>query len=130
MVSGMSRRANVLHFLQINENWNPALLFVLGSGVLVNVIVFTIMRKRGTSLNGSKVFDPKNSTIDWQLVGGAFCFGLGWGIAGICPGPFFVLCSVFTVPVQVIWGAGFVLGMLSAARVAKMAETNKGNKNN
>lgn len=88
------------------------------------------MRKKGTSLNGSKVFDPKNNTIDWQLVGGAFCFGLGWGIGGICPGPFFVLCAVFTVPIQVAWGTGFVLGMFAAAKVAKIVEKSKETKTN
>ena len=53
MVSGMSRRQNILEFLQINQNWNPALLFVLGCGLMVNFIVFTLMRRRGTSFDGS-----------------------------------------------------------------------------
>lgn len=93
-------------------------MFVLGCGLLVNTITFTIMRKRGLSVNGSKVFDPKNNVIDVQLVCGAACFGLGWGIGGLCPGPFFVLFSVFTVPIQVLWGAGLVIGMVVASKVA------------
>lgn len=118
MLSGMSRRLNILQFLQLNDKWNPALLFVLGFGLLVNLITFSIMRKKGTSLNGSKVFDPKNNVIDWQLIGGAFCFGLGWGIGGLCPGPFFVLFSVFTIPIQIIWGVGLIIGMKIAAKVS------------
>lgn len=90
---------------------------MLGCGLLVNTITFTLMRKKQVSLNGSKVFDPKNNVIDWQLIGGAFCFGLGWGIGGLCPGPFFVLFSVFTVPIQVIWGSGLVIGMVIAAKL-------------
>lgn len=121
MVSGMSRRLNILQFLQLNDKWNPALLFVLGFGLFVNFITFTIMRKKGTSLNGSKVFDPKNKIIDWQLLGGAFCFGLGWGIGGLCPGPFFVLFSVFTIPIQLIWGIGLVIGMQIAVKVCEIA---------
>lgn len=93
-------------------------MFVLGCGLLVNTITFTVMRKRGVSLNGCKVFDPKNNIIDAQLIAGAACFGLGWGIGGLCPGPFFVLFSVFTVPIQVLWGIGLVIGMLAAAKVA------------
>lgn len=46
MVSGMSRRMNILQFLQLNQSWNPALLFVLSCGLLVNTVTFTIMRKR------------------------------------------------------------------------------------
>lgn len=117
MVSGMSRRSNILGFLIFDENWNPALLFVLGCGVGVNLITFTIMRKRGTSINGNKVFDPQNKTIDWQLALGAFCFGLGWGIGGLCPGPFLVLFAVFTVPIQVLWGIGLIIGMICAKKL-------------
>lgn len=125
MVSGMSRRQNILQFLQINDKWNPALMFVLCCGLIVNTITFTIMRKRSLSLNGNKVFDPTNNKIDWQLVGGALCFGLGWGIGGLCPGPFFVLFSVFTVPIQVLWGIGMVIGMVIAAKVAASFEPAK-----
>jgi hypothetical protein len=123
MISGMSRRANILQFLQINENWNPALMFVLCCGLLVNTITFTVMRKRGVSLNGCKVFDPQNSVVDWHLIIGAMCFGLGWGIGGLCPGPFFVLFSVFTVPIQVLWGIGLVIGMLVASKISEKFPT-------
>jgi len=103
-----------LQFLQINDEWNPALLFVLGCGLFVNVIVFTFMRKRGVSYNGNKVFDPTSNTIDFRLIGGAFCFGLGWGLGGLCPGPFIVLFADFTVPIQVIWGGCLIIGQFLA----------------
>lgn len=119
MVSGMSRRTNILQFLQINSYWNPALLFVLGCGLLVNTITFTIMRKKQISLDGSKVFDPKNNNVDWQLIGGAFSFGLGWGIGGLCPGPFFVLFAVFTIPIQLLWGIGMMIAMFAAAKLSQ-----------
>ena len=114
MISGMSRRSNILHFLQINNSWNPALLFVLGCGLIVNFITFNLMRKRGTSLNGCKVFDPKNSPVDWKLIFGAFCFGIGWGIGGMCPGPFLVLTTAATLPTTVYWGVSMVVGMYMA----------------
>ena len=118
MLAGMSRRINIIQFLQINQYWDPALLFVLGCGLAVNLVTFTLMRRKGTSLNGNKVFDPKNNKIDLQLVGGAFCFGLGWGIGGLCPGPFLVLFPVFTVPIQVLWGVALVVGQLLAKFVS------------
>ena len=72
------------------------------------------------------MFDPKNNKIDVQLVGGAFCFGLGWGIGGLCPGPFLVLFSVFTVPIQVLWGVSLVLGQFLANIVSeKVKERSK-----
>jgi hypothetical protein len=55
----MSRRVNVLGFLQFGTSyWNPSLLLVLGFGVGINLISFAVMRKRGVSLNGNKVFNP------------------------------------------------------------------------
>lgn len=117
MLSGMSVRDNILGFLQINDQWNCGLLFVLGCGLAVNVVTFSIMRKKGTSILGNKVFDPQNSVIDVPLLLGAFCFGLGWGIGGLCPGPFLVLFPVFTVPIQVLWGIGLVMGMYLAKMV-------------
>lgn len=119
MISGMTRRKNILQFLQINDNWNPALLFVLGCGLIINLFTFTYMRKREISMFGNKVFDPRNNTIDLQLIGGAFCFGLGWGIGGLCPGPFLCLWTVFTVPIQVIWGISLIIGQLLANQLGE-----------
>lgn len=59
IISGMSRRVNVVGFLQFGTSyWNPSLLLVLGFGVGINLISFAFMRKRGVSLNGNKVFNP------------------------------------------------------------------------
>ena len=127
LVSGMSRRINILQFLQIGKNWDPSLLVVLGCGVGINLISFGIMRKRGVSLNGNKVFNPqfKDQIVDWKVVVGGFCFGLGWGLAGLCPGPFYVLFSVFTVPIQVIWGIGFITGAIAGSKLAEKHDSSK-----
>ena len=92
-------------------------MFVLGFGLGINFIAFTIVRKRGLSMDGSTVFDPQNSKIDWKLVLGAFCFGVGWGLGGLCPGPFLVLFADFTIEIQVIWGAFLAVGMYSAESI-------------
>ena len=63
---------------------------------------------------GHELFDPPNSTIDWRLLTGAVCFGLGWGIGGLCPGPAIMQFSVFTIPVHVIWFGSLAIGMLLA----------------
>ena len=70
-------------------------------------------------MNGNKVFNPefKDRIVDWKVVIGGICFGLGWGIGGLCPGPFYVLFAVFTVPIQMIWGVGFITGTIIGAKI-------------
>jgi uncharacterized membrane protein YedE/YeeE len=123
LVSGMSRREKVLHFLQMSSKWNPALLLVLGCGVGVNLISFAIMRRRGRSLNGRDILNSlgNDETIDWKVLVGGLCFGFGWGIGGICPGPFYVLFPVTTFSIQILWGLAFLIGTVCGA---KMSESN------
>lgn len=68
------------------------------------------------------MFNPTNTQIDWKLVFGAFVFGLGWGIGGLCPGPFLMLFSVFTIQIQVVWGICLVIGMFLASWLATALE--------
>ena len=63
-----------------------------------------------------------NSSLDWKLVVGAIIFGLGWGIGFLCPGPFLVLFSVFSLQVQVVWGVCCILGMFLANWLASVTE--------
>ena len=61
LVSGMVRRSNIIGFLGLGKEWNPSLLFVLGCGVIVNLIIFNYMiRVRKTSILGHKLFNPQN----------------------------------------------------------------------
>jgi uncharacterized membrane protein YedE/YeeE len=58
-----------------------------------------------------KLFNPKNSNIDFKLIAGAFIFGIGWGIGSLCPGPFLMLFPVFSIQIHIMWGVMCVLGM-------------------
>jgi hypothetical protein len=69
---------------------------------------------RKISILGNKLFNPTNAVIDWRLILGAFCFGLGWGIGGLCPGPAIMQFSVFTLQIQVVWFGCLILGMFTA----------------
>lgn len=95
VVSGMVKRDIVLGFLIINENWNPALMFVLAVGVGFNLISFHLIQKRGKPFYAEKLCIPTNKTIDWKLIVGELCFGIGWGIGGICPGPMYCCIPLF-----------------------------------
>jgi uncharacterized protein len=66
---------------------------------------------------GHNLFNPAGGNIDWKLVVGASCFGLGWGIGGLCPGPAIMQFAIFTVPIHVIWFSCLIVGMLIARRL-------------
>lgn len=90
IVSGMADPAKVLGFLDLAGNWDPSLAFVMGGAILVGVIAFTFARKRTVSLLGLEMRMPTATQVDKRLVGGGLLFGIGWGIAGFCPGPVLV----------------------------------------
>lgn len=81
-----------------------------------------MIRVRKTPIYGTKLFNPDNKVIDWKLLLGAFTFGLGWGIGGICPGPVFALFPVFQIQIHIIWLASAILGMFIANRIAIYAD--------
>ncbi len=93
VVSGMSNPANVLNFLDLaaipTGTWDARLMFVMGGGVLVTAIGFPWLMRRARPMFADKFAWPTSSTIDQRLVIGAALFGIGWGLAGYCPGPAF-----------------------------------------
>jgi uncharacterized protein len=86
-LSGMSDPAVVLGFLDVAGAWNPALLFVMGAGVAVTFLGYRTLVPRARPLWAPRFSLPTASRIDTPLIAGAAIFGLGWGLAGYCPGP-------------------------------------------
>jgi hypothetical protein len=87
IVSGMSDPAKVLGFLDLAGEWDPSLAFVMGGAVLVGLAAFRIAGKRQRTLLGGALHLPTATRIDRRLVLGGLTFGVGWGLAGYCPGP-------------------------------------------
>lgn len=87
IISGMSDPSKVLGFLDITGNWDPSLAVVLGGAVLVGLTVFPFASKRRQSILGEDMHLPIAKQIDRRLVFGSVTFGVGWGLAGYCPGP-------------------------------------------
>lgn len=88
-VSGMSQQSKVISFLNLNGPWDPSLGFVMLGGVAVSHLgyqVFWRLRK-SQPLCSSKCSVPTSTKLDARLIGGSWLFGIGWGMAGLCPGP-------------------------------------------
>ncbi len=88
-VSGMTDPTRVIGFLDVAGNWDPALLFVMGGAVTTFGLGMIVRRKTSGDRGwfGTKLPQRNSDPIDWRLVVGALIFGVGWGIAGFCPGP-------------------------------------------
>ncbi|TPE51400.1 DUF6691 family protein [Amaricoccus solimangrovi] len=85
-LSGMINPAKVLNFFDIAGTWDPSLAFVMGGALIVTAIGYRLAFRRGRPVLDRTFHLPKASAIDARLVGGSMIFGLGWGIAGFCPG--------------------------------------------
>lgn len=90
-VSQMVDPLKVLRFLDFGAirsgGWDPSLAFVIGPAIVVMFIAIRLGRRRDAPLFDSSFHEPEYRRVDGRLIGGAALFGIGWGMAGICPGP-------------------------------------------
>lgn len=108
LLAGMANPAKVLAFLDVAGAWDPSLALVMGGAIAVAVIPLNWARKNKQSLLGARMQLPVKRELDARLIGGSLVFGIGWGIAGICPGP--AVAILLTGRWQIII---FVLAMLT-----------------
>jgi uncharacterized membrane protein YedE/YeeE len=87
ILSGMADPSKVLGFLDLAGNWDPSLAFVMGGALLVGSLLFPFVTRRPKSVLGEAMRLPTATQIDRRLVLGGLTFGVGWGLAGYCPGP-------------------------------------------
>lgn len=85
-ISGMANPAKVLNFFDLAGAWDPSLIFVMGGAVVTTFIGYKLVFGRAAPVFESRFQVPTNRAIDARLVGGSAVFGIGWGIAGFCPG--------------------------------------------
>ena len=89
-ISGMTNRFVVLGFLDVFGAWDPTLVFVMAGAVAVTAVAFRfVLRMPGPALGGTFRL-PARDDVDLRLLAGAALFGVGWGLAGFCPGPVLV----------------------------------------
>lgn len=117
IVSGMANPAKVLGFLDLAGRWDPSLALVMAGAIAVGVVSFAIARGRTLSILGAEMMLPTSRRIDRRLVGGGLVFGIGWGIAGFCPGPALVALGMGQGKAAV-----FVLAMLAGMGLFELLE--------
>ena len=114
LVSGMTRPAKVTGFLDVGGlggAWDPSLAFVMVGAIGVFAIAYRLIARRGRALGGGPLCLPTQHHVDRALVGGAAVFGIGWGLAGYCPGPAIVSAAAGAAP-ALVFVAAMIVGML------------------
>ena len=111
VVSGMVHPVKVLGFLDLAGAWDPSLAFVMAGAVAIAAIAFVLAGRRSIALFGAPMSLPANRTLDRRLVLGSLVFGIGWGLAGFCPGPAVVALGAGKLKALVLVGA-MLAGML------------------
>jgi uncharacterized protein len=110
ILSGMADPAKVLGFLDLAGLWDPSLAMVMVGAVAVGLVAYTVTKRRTKSFLGLELKLPKARHIDRRLVAGSLLFGVGWGIAGFCPGPALAALGMGELKAAVFVGA-MLLGM-------------------
>jgi uncharacterized protein len=120
ILAGMANPAKVLGFLDLAGLWDPSLALVMVGAIAVGSIAFILAKKRHLSYLGLTMQIPTNRIIDKRLAIGSLAFGVGWGLAGICPGPAIVLLGAGSFK-----GLIFTIAMLIGMGIFELLEGQK-----
>ncbi len=110
IISGMANPAKVLGFLDLAGAWDPSLALVMAGAIGAGFVPFLLARNRTRSLIGLQMMLPTAKGIDRRLVVGSSVFGIGWGVAGFCPGPGLVAIGMGE-PKALLFVAAMLVGM-------------------
>lgn len=123
IVSEMYSPVKVLGFLDLAGSWDPSLALVMAGAIAVGVIAFAVARTRTKTLLGAPMQLPPARNIDRRLVLGSLVFGIGWGLAGFCPGPALVALGTGHVKAFI-----FVVAMIAGMGIYEFAEGKRAQK--
>jgi uncharacterized protein len=124
LVSGMANPAKVLAFLDLAGAWDPSLALVMGGAIAVGTVAFALAGRRERSLLGERMRLPTRRELDKPLILGSLGFGIGWGLAGFCPGPALVALGAGEVKALV-----FVAAMLAGMGLYELIEQQRARPN-
>ena len=113
-VSGMVDPQKVIGFLDVADDWDPTLAFVMGGALLVTIPAFRLIFKRPRPVLADEFELPTKKDVDTRLLGGSALFGVGWGLSGFCPGPAVTALATGLTPVF-----AFVAAMIAGMAIYK-----------
>ena len=116
-LGGMTDPARVRGFLDVFGDWDPTLAFVMGGAVIVMAVAWRLVPRMAEPFAAKEFHLPTKSDLTPRLVGGAALFGIGWGIAGLCPGP-----GIAALVIDPASAAIFVVAMLAGMAVVRLME--------
>jgi uncharacterized membrane protein YedE/YeeE len=116
-IGGMTDPARVRGFLDLFGAWDPTLAFVMGGAVLVMALAWILQRKMQRPAFATSFALPDRNDLTPRLIGGSALFGIGWGIAGLCPGPGFAALAIAPASAAI-----FVAAMLAGMLIVRMLE--------
>ena len=121
-ISGMTRPEKVIGFLNVFGKWDLSLAFVMVGAIAVHAVAYRLIRRRNSPLLSSQFYIPTSKELTPSLILGAFIFGVGWALAGYCPGP--AITSLSSLELRPII---FVLSMISGMAIFRLyqASSNK-----
>ena len=120
-ISGMANPAKVLNFFDIAGTWDPSLMFVMGGALITTFFGYRLVWRRTAPVFDTSFQVPENRSIDLPLVAGSATFGIGWGIAGFCPGG--ALPAIGTGRWEVFVFVGAVIAGILIARTLQSYKT-------
>lgn len=123
-LSGMINPAKVLNFFDIAGTWDPSLAFVMGGALSVALIGYSLVLQRPRPLLAARFHLPTRRDLDRRLIGGAALFGIGWGIAGFCPGGA-VPALGLAQPDALVFVAAMLAGIALARRLQALGQAQK-----
>jgi len=123
-ISDMVNPARVSNFLDLAGNWDPTLMFVMAGALAVTMLGYKLIFRRSSPVFEEKFHLPTQRQIDLPLIGGSALFGVGWGLAGMCPGP--ALADLATLePKVLMFVAAMLAGMIAASALRGRVSTMK-----
>ena len=97
-ISSMTNPDKVLGFLDLFNNWDPSLAFVMGGAIIITAPMLFALTKNKNLILSKEIHLPTNKEIDKKLIIGSLIFGAGWGLVGLCPGPAISSLALLEVP--------------------------------